>query len=309
MGATHLSGPLFVDGGIASGQGPLIAGKTFFVNPAAGGTDDVDSPFPEVDEALCFSTLQGAIDACVADRGDWIWVKRGSESISTMLDINKRGITIAAANFGMPMGMAAEAFTCYSASTLTSGPVATITDPCRIIGIGFAGRDTTTESLLIDCEESGGYSGGFTELIGVRISCWYGAMTYGIKQIGGAGNHFVNCYFDGLFGGFGTAAIGFFNDTGGQAPAHTLVEDCFFESVATYAIAHAVGSLPVNFVYRKNHLIAGWAAQGKFLNNNSVTAYGQLEENYLAPLANASAAYTNLDATHTGLANNHYQEA
>lgn len=294
---------------------PLVGGALlplpkyiWYVDPDAStsqGGDEEDHPFND---------LQDAIDASVADRGDLIIVKPGYHATTTMLDFNKRGITVVAQAFGANQVMAGESFTAYAASSLDSGPVATITDPCRIIGMGFAGRDTTTESLLIDCEESGGFSGGFVELLRCRFSCWYGAMTHGIKQIGGSGNRIIDCTFDGLFGGFGTSAIGFYNDAGGLTPAFTEVIGCRFSHVGSgkHAIVHDSSSTPLGFLYAKNYLLPGFGdgtALGKFLDNNNVAATGMCAENFVAPLANQGAAFENLTNSTIGFANNHYEEA
>lgn len=295
---------------LAGNAGDYVMGKTFYVLPA-GAAQPTGTTFPKAGRGDVFTSLQAAIDECVADRGDLIIVGRGSHSVSTMVDINKRGITIAAANFGMPPGMSGETFTVNAASTLTSGPVATITDPCHIIGLGFAGRDLASSSLLIDCEESGGYSGGFIHLESCRFSCWYGAIDYGIKMIGGAGNFIDRCYFDGLFGGFDVGAIGCFNDVGGQACAHLRIEGCKFSSVGSgkAAIVHAAGSVPANVLYKSNTMDSGWGSLGVFLDNNNVASTGMACDNWLGGLANQGAAFTNMTNSTLKYADNHYEEA
>jgi hypothetical protein len=256
--------------------------------------------------------LQAAIDASVADNGDIIVMGPGTHSVTETVAFNKQGITLVAAEWGAAEMLAGEEFTIAADASYTDGPVATITKPCRIIGIGFAGRSLSDESLLIDCEEAGGFSGGWISLEHCRFSCWYGAIAAGVRQIGGSGNHFLGCTFDGLFGGFGTAGIIFQNDTGGFAPAYTLVEGCRFEGLGAsqHAIVHAVGSVPVGVVYKSNYLDAGFEGDpGKFLDNNNVVSTGLVADNWVAPLANKAAAFENLTNSSLGFADNHYEEA
>lgn len=283
----------------------LWPGNVFYVDPT-NGDDTYDGT-----KDLPWATMNTAIGQCTTDGGELIVVKPGNHGVTSTVNFNVRGITVMAAPLGLSSEEQGESFTINADSTYTDGPAATITQPCRIVGIGFAGRQTAGESLLIDCQEAGGYAGGFNELINCRFSCWYGAMTHGVKQIGGAVNKYLGCSFDGLFGGFGTSAIGFYNDTGGFAAAYTKVLRCYFQSIGSgnHAILHATGSVPVNFVYAHNYLIAGWAAQGKFLDNNNVAALGQCADNWLAPLATQAAAFENLTNATIGFADNHYEEA
>jgi len=265
-------------------------GRVFHVDPSVSGS------------------LQAAIDECTADNGDIIVVSPGTHSVTETVAFDKRGITVIAAKVGM--AERGERFTVAAAASFDDGPAATITAPCHIIGLGFAGRDTTQESLLIDCEEAGGWSGGAIILDECRFSVWYGAMDAGVRCIGGAQNVIKSCTFDGLFGGFGTAAIVLENDTGGLAAAYLRVEDCLFQGVGSgkHAIKHATGSIPASVLYKDNVLLPGWSAQGKFLDNNSVASTGMAANNWLAPLANQAAAFENLTNSTIGFAGNHYEE-
>lgn len=278
-----------------------------FVDPASG-SDAADGTDPRNAKA----TLQAAIDLTEDDRGDIIVVFPGAHSVTTQVNFNKRGITVVASNFGSPAEEAAESFTVNAASSLTSGGPAKITAPVRIIGLGFASRDLTAEGLLIDCEESGGFSGGFNELINCRFSVWYGAVDYGIRMIGGAINKVRHCSFDGLFGGFDIGAIGLQNDTGGITPAYTEVDHCVFQGVGSgkHAIVHAVGSTPVGVFYGHNRLLSGFLGnEGKLLDNNNVASTGMCADNWVAPLANQGAAFENMTNSEIGFADNHYEEA
>lgn len=255
--------------------------------------------------------IANAVDAATADNGDIIIVSPGSHINTDQLVLNKSGITIVAAELGLPAEEQGEKFTINAAPSLSSGPPVKILDPCRIIGMGFAGRDLTAEHLLIDCEEQGGFNGGFISLEYCRFSTWYGAIDYGIRMIGGAINKIRHCSFDGLFGGFDVGAIGFDNDTGGITPAYTEVVDCRFHGVGSgkHAIVHKAGSTPLSVLYARNYLLPGFLGnQGKFLDNNNVAATGMAVDNWLAPLANQAAAFENMTNATIGL-NNHYEEA
>jgi hypothetical protein len=309
-GITHFGSMVQAPGFIGAQQAP--GGKTFYVNPAAGGADDRDVPWWDVDGSVVFSTLQGAIDACVDYRGDIIYVKRGNHGVTEAVTFDKAGISVFAQTFGHPAEEVGESFTVNAAASYDDGPAAIITAPCRIIGLGFAGRSLTEESLLIDCQEAGGFSGGFIELINCRFSVWYGAIAAGVRMIGGAVNKLRGCSFDGLFGGFGTAGIILENDAGGLTPAYTEVVHCVFQGVGSgkHAIKHATGSTPYGFFYAHNRLLPGFLGNyGKFLDNNSVVSKGMCADNWLAPLANQAAAFENLGASVIGFADNHYEEA
>ena len=256
--------------------------------------------------------LNTALGDCTAYNGDIIVVSPGNHSVTEVVDIDVGGVTIVAAELGLPAEEQGEKFTVNAAAAYTDGPAAVITAPCRIIGMGFAGRQTAGESLLIDCEEAGGFSGGFISLEYCRFSVWYGAMTHGLKMIGGAVNKVLHCSFDGLFGGFGTSAIGLYNDAGGLTPSYTEVKHCIFQGVGSgkHAIKHGTGSTPVGFLYAHNYLLPGFLGNyGKFLDNTNVASTGMCADNWLAPLANQAAAFENLTNATIGFADNHYEEA
>lgn len=297
--------------GLKAGGAPaaklLTEGEVYWVDPVNGASGNNGKKAAEA-----FATLQAGIDACTADNGDIVVVLPGNHSVTSTVTFDKSGITVMASHLGIVAEEGGEKFTVNAAASLDSAPVAIITAPCRIIGLGFAGRDTTQESLLIDCEEAGGYSGGFISLENCRFSCWYGAMDAGLRMIGGAVNKVIGCSFDGIFGGFGTAAIILENDTGGFTPAYTEVKGCVFQGVGSgkHAISHDASSTPYGFFYGHNRLLPGFLGNyGKFLDNNDVASTGLCADNWLAPLANQAAAFENLTNATIGFADNHYEEA
>lgn len=255
--------------------------------------------------------LNTALADCTADNGDIIVVAAGSHSVTEVVDFNVRGVTVVAADLGFNPTAQGERFTVNTAASYTDGPAAKITQPCQIIGLGFAGRQTAGESLLFDCEETGGWNAGFSYLLNCRFSCWYGAMTALIRSIGGQLNRIEGCTFDGLFGGVGDAGIILESDTGPIDPGFMQAVGNYFYGMGSgkHAIQHKSGDTPVSVLYHDNWLMAGFGAQGKFLDNNNCDSTGMASENHLAPLANQAAAFENMTNSTIGFANNHYEEA
>lgn len=290
------------------GKGDLRrAGEIFFVTP----TDQPEgSTFPEVDATDSFDNLQDAIDSCVDDRGDQIYVAHGNHDLETAVEFNKEAITVYAAELGLPAMVQGEKFFVNAAASLTSGPAAIITKPCRIVGLSFGARDLTAENLLIDAQGAGGFSGGFVSLEYCRFPAAYGAIDAGIRTIAGALNHVYRSTFDGLFVGYGTAGVVMEND-GAFAPFYPRVLESIFSGVGTgkHAIVHAVGSVPVSVLYKENVLDAGALGNlGKFLDNNSVAASGILAGNWLGGLTNAADAFENTGGSTLKFAGNRYDE-
>jgi hypothetical protein len=185
-----------------------LSGQVFYVNANATGDDDVDTPFPVVDEALCFSTLQAAIDATVASRGDTIIVKRGSEtSVTTPVLFNKQGIRVITQRWGMSPSFRGEFTALLADATYTDGPVAQILDACYIEGLGFVSRDTGTTfysgaALLIGGEATAEPYG--VHLFQCRFPKWNVGNSKGIAIEGSTDCLIEECYFEGVGADFAT---------------------------------------------------------------------------------------------------------
>ena len=184
-----------------------ISGKVFYVNANASGTDDAESPWPVVDNQRCFSTLQGAIDACVDGRGDTIYVKRGGEAVTTMVDFNCSGIRVIAQRFGMNPSARGEYTSIYS-TTIVAGPCATISKYCYIEGLAFASENA----------ETGFWAGAALE-IGNGVDALYGA-------------HLKHCRFP-VWGLDNTHGISL---DGTAAVSNILIEECEFEGALASGI-------------------------------------------------------------------------
>lgn len=283
-------------------------GQVFYQDPVNGlDTNDGLTPTGAGGKGPLL-TLQAAIDLCTAEKGDTIKVAKGSHSVTAPVEFNKRGIVVEAM-MGMAGPAMGERFTVSANASLTDEPVAIITEPCVIKGLGFAGRDLTKESLLFDCDEIGGWNAGFSALINCRFSCWYGAIATGIRMKGGQLNHIMGCTFDGLFVGFGTAAI-ITEKSGYIDPGFIRVLGNYFSGVGSgkHCIKHSDAAIGV--VYAHNYIDGGYLGnRGKFLDNNNKASEGLAADNWLGGLANQAAAFENLTNSSLKFAGNHYEEA
>ena len=293
-------------------MGIIQSGEIIESLPAIGVVKAPDAQVFVVDPSDGAGALQDAIDDCIADQGDIIVVLQGNHAVTSQVEFNKRGIIVVGAGFGHPHEAHGESFLVNADSGLSSGAVAKITDPCRIINLGFAGRDTTAESLVIDSEGAGGFNGGFASLEGCRFPCTYGAMDVLIRIKGGSLNYIRRCTFDGLFVGVGTAGIQVEASTGGVTADFLRVIENEFSGMGSgkHAIVHKAADDPPNDVwYHRNALLPGFSeAEGKFLDNNNVASSGLVTENYVATLANQGAAMENLTNSNIGFGGNIYSE-
>jgi hypothetical protein len=252
-----------------------IGGKVFYVNSAGGGADDIDTPWPPIDNSrLCFDTLQKAIDATVADRGDVIFVKRGYTTITTAVLFNKQGISVIGQRFGMP-GLYRGEYFAQDAAAVTDGPAMTISYACYIEGLGFHTAWTGGISSIGLVELVSG-SSGWVHLKNVRFMNWGTATVYGINCEAGANMVFEECSFEGNASqGFVNAGIAF-GGSATQNPIRNRVTGCVFSN-CTYAIEHKDGK-PQEFLYDGNFTVPGDVAT-KFLNTNALAATGMVARN------------------------------
>ena len=251
-----------------------LGGKVFYVNASAGGANDVDSPFPDVDNCdLCFDTLQGAIDKCVSSRGDKIFVK-GSEAVTSAVNFNKTGIHVKALDFGIDPMARGEYNAIYS-ETIVDGPVAIISAGCRIEGLGFAGDDATTgffagAALLIGGAAAGAFG---VHLKNCRFPKWGLDNSHGLSIAGGAAVSNVlieDCDFEGAFdsGIYVQGAVG-----------HLQIKGCRF-NLATYAVefgAFADAGVNSQIIYGPGNITV---TPTKGLNTGSNACKGMVCGNY-----------------------------
>lgn len=298
-GITSYGMPVVGSGAI----GQIGDGKVFFVDPGNGSDGFLGETASQAK-----ATMTAALARCEASRGDVIIRLPGTETVTAPVVFDKQGVTVIAAAAGYPEAVKGEAFTTYNSSA-TGLSAAVINDPCRLIGLGFAASDVSEEALLIDCEEQGGFNGGFVSLEGCRFPIWNGALACSVRTIGGALNHILGCVFDGVFTGWATAAIIMEGDTGGFTAFYPRVIGCRFERLGSSipAIQFATGSAPDEVLLADNYL----GSEGVFLDNNSEASDGIAVGNYLgvAAAANGGSAVTNTSNMSIKFSGNHYLDA
>lgn len=177
-----------------------------------------------VDPDVSAYSLQDAIDECVAGNGDVIVCLPGGQSVTETVTFDCSGITVIAAHRGIQPLAQGEYFGIYAAAAFTDGPVATITAPCTIIGMGFVSRDTGAT-----------FYSGAAALIGGEAS----ASPFGV--------HLKHCRFPkwNLDNRIGLAIEG---------SSDVLIEECGFEGVGSdFDAGIYVQGATQNLTIRKNH--------------------------------------------------------
>ncbi|MFH1301177.1 MAG: right-handed parallel beta-helix repeat-containing protein, partial [Planctomycetota bacterium] len=255
-----------------------------------------------------FNDLQDAIDACVAWQGDTILVEQTEDSaygVDELVTMDKAGVTIKAAKVGINPEASGENVTFRgTAVTYIDGPTIKITAPCHIKGLGFTTRfisagDADSAGMVI--EGTGGYSGGFAWIENCRFSAWYGAQAYGIYIDGGALPRIESCTFDGLFGGFSTAAIGM------VTPSFPRVIGNYFEGLGSSIPAVKLITSAGNLLMVGNYNLPGFGTRGVLLDNDSVVSTGLVGGNWTGHV-NKAAAFLNLTNSTLSFQDNHYDE-
>jgi len=289
--------------GILAGyaQNPLA---THYYVDDQNGNDKLSGLSPNVAKL----TLQAAIDLCTDWHGDVIHVTRGTQTVTTAVLFNKKGILVIADNLGNPFAMGE--YHCIYGSH-TDGPAAKITQPCTIIGLGFCGSQAAGASLEIDCAEEGGSNGGWSLIKNCRFDHWGIAKAYAILVKGGADNQIEDCEFDGLWTGYTTAAI-YFQDSAAQGCWNYGIERNRFYNIGSgkYCIEVKSGSHLRQVLIKGNHNI-GPATPAKFFNHQAQAGDGQVCDNYTGQ-ATDTGSYDETVATLQGdgysMSDNHYEE-
>lgn len=260
----------------------------------------------EVDPSISGS-LQDAIDNAVSGNGDIILVKRGGHTVTQAVNFNKSGIRVIAVDDGLSPIARGEFNGILADGAYTDGPVAQITAPCYIQGMGFVSRDT-----------------GATFFSGA--ACLIG----GAAPNGAYGVHMKHCRFPkwALDNRIGLAIAG------GAAVSDVLIEECVFEGGGadfdsgiyvqgaiqnleirrcrfrdcTYAITHGAfaGGGGPHCMYIENV-----CEDSKLLDSGGNTADGLICGNYLETATNASsydATTATLNGQGLNFSGNHYAE-
>lgn len=250
-------------------------------------------------------TLQDAIDECAAGKGDTILLLPGGNTVTTSVLFNKSGINLIAVNRGLSPLIDGEFHAIIADAAFTDGPAAKITAPCRIIGMGFASRDTGAL-----------FFSGAACLIGGDGA--EGAPPFGVQM--------KNCRFPkwGLDNRIGLAIEG---------STDCLIEECTFEGVGSVLdVGIYVQGATQNLTIRNNHFRQCTAAiqygamvggngphaiidrniveDGVTLDSQGNTAPTFLTDNYseLAKTSSYDANITTLNGQGIQFAGNHYKE-
>ena len=274
-------------------RNPAMRGTYYYVDPTDGNDSHTGLSW-----TAAFKTLQAAIDACTNYAGDVITCAKGTETVTATVAFNKDGIIVRPAVYGMDSYNMGEHFTVWADAAFTDGPVATITKPCTIAGLGFSSRWAAGSAVYVN-GEGGGFAGGFAHLLGCRFPGW-GGETYGVDFDAGAYNLVEACHFDAAF----TAAV-YFGPSASNNPAENEVRGCRFTGV-TYAIEHAAAGTPGTFLYKGNVVVGG-----KFLNVNAAACNGLVADNWFGTATNAttySDTVVALKALGVTFSGNHYSE-
>ena len=112
-------------------------GRVFYYDPTSGGSDNSAT---RPDDAN--SKLNNVIGLTVAARGDLIVCMRGTETVTETVEFDVSGITLIPETMGLNPSAMGEFNALLADASFTDGPVATITAPCSIDGMGFVSRDT-----------------------------------------------------------------------------------------------------------------------------------------------------------------------
>lgn len=290
--STTFSGPVISEGGFIGGgmMSGIPSGETFYVNTNTSTSRNKDRPWFDVDEDRVFSTYQGAIDACVDDRGDIIHVARAYTAVTTPVLFNKAGITVLLANYGLPPMYGGEY--CAIDNTTGGAPAAIISKHCHIRGLGFHTAWTGGISSNVLVEVVSGEA-GWVWFNSCRVMNWGTATVYGMNFEAGANCVVDCCSLEGNAAqGFVNAAIAF-GGSPTQNPIRNVVQGSNFSN-CTYAIEHKDGT-PQEFKYGPFNTTIPATVATKFLNTKAAAATGIVCKNQFYT-AVGNGTYSDADA-------------
>ena len=304
MSQTTFSGPVISHAGFIGGLGARPAGKVFFVNANSGAAArNFERPWFDVDGQRVFSTIQEAIDTCVSSRGDIIWVARGGHEVTETVAFNKTGISVIIQGWGMSPYAQGEYNAIYAATSFTDGPVATITAPCYIYGLGFASRDTgatfwSGAAALIGGLGTAGPFG--VHLHACRFPKWGYDNRIGLAIEGSSNCLIEECDFEGAF------ASGIYVQ---GACGHLTLRHNHF-ALMTNAITHGAFSdagVNTQMFYGPGNVTV---SPTKFLNTNGGAGLGTIFGNFFGTAHGASTydlSVTNMESAGWHCVGNEYK--
>lgn len=309
MSLSHISGPLLSEGGFIGGSGAFgaPAGKVFFVNVNTGSAArNFDRPWYDVNGDTVFATLQAAIDQCVSDRGDVIYYARGYTTVTAPVLFNKAGISVIVQGYGQNPLSGGEYVTIDADAGYTTGPVGIISQPCRIVGLGFNSLNAGAlqGALRIHWDTVSGDQGGWVHLLGCRFPNWGNVARYGLDLHGATQCLIEACDFEAQSTAL-TAGIMLRGSAGNHAIRNEIRGNRFKN--CTYAVDF------VNGTPSETQIIGNYISGGKRLNSRGLTATGSLvADNYVGQFATGNTCDDAVTGTLNGqgiwFAGNHYGE-
>lgn len=276
-----------------------VTGNIYYYDPTSGSDNNTGNVSSDAK-----ATLNAAIGLCSANNGDIIINMRGTETVTETVEFDVAGISVIPQYYGVNPYVMGEYSALLADASFTDGPVATITQPCTIIGMGFAGRDTEAT-----------FFGGAACLIG-------GAAA------GAFGVHLAYCRFPkwGLDNRIGLALAG------GAAVSDCLIEHCGFEGVgADFDAGIYMQGACQNITIRDNDfrqctaavqfgafagggphikLHGNWVEDGLVLDSQGNTANGMVSGNWseLAAASSYDASVATLQGQGIQFSGNNYSE-
>lgn len=248
-----------------------------------------------------FATLQAALDACVANRGDIIYIKPGhAETISsaTALLFNKAGVTI----IGQGLGSARPSFTFNTADT---AKIPVSADNISVSNIRFIGNFlsiatvfllTTAASFTVDnCDFSDTSAVlGFLSIITTTVSVNSDNLTY-------TGNRRISLATTAP----GPDLVIANTMTGlyvvGNLSYHTTINNNVAALIAHGALVMTGAYIAYNDVYTVN---SDTATGGALLTTSATTGSGLIKNNNVRTLDTAAAILVTVAAVQYAMINN-----
>ncbi len=244
-------------------------GRIFYYDPASGGADNSAT---RPDDAN--SKLNNVIGLTVAARGDVIVCMRGTETVTETVEFDVSGITLIPETMGLNPSAMGEFNALLADTSFTDGPVATITAPCDIRGMGFVSRDTgatffSGAACLIGGQSSAAPFG--VVMSQCRFPKWGLDNRIGLAIEGSSDVLVDDCTFEGVTSDFESGIYL-------QGAAQNIeIRNCRF-SDCDYALT--LGSFAGSGPYLDFHHNTVIGADSKGVNTQANTAVGIIRSNW-----------------------------
>lgn len=255
-----------------------------------------------VDPDVSAFTLQNAIDKCVAGNGDFIVALPGTHDITATVLFNKSGVTLIAPHRGLSPFKDGEFNVLLANASFTDGPVAKISAPTTMIGMGFASRDTGANffagaALLIGGAADANPFGAWIKRC--RFPKWGLDNRIGISVEGSSDCMIEECDFEGVGSDFDAGIY-----VQGATQNINIRNNHFRQCTAAIQFGAFAGGGPHCFIERNI------VEDGKILDSRGNTATGFVYDNFSELVAASSydASVGTLQAQGIQISGNHYKE-